>query len=161
MSEIKKLHQRFCDYSLVFKGNTPMTIKWLKEAMRLFLNATQSESINDITRHVIGYWILNGKLEKHWAAKTIRSRLQALSLFFDWCVKEGYLKKNPTQDIPRPGPHTRPACTHATAVKAASSVSLAVVIVSLKRSRDDPSSRPAPPHTPTPWSRTRIPTSTS
>ena len=102
MSEIKKLHQRFCDYSLVFKGNTPMTIKWLKEAMRLFLNATQSESINDITRHVIGYWILNGKLEKHWAAKTIRSRLQALSLFFDWCVKEGYLKKNPTQDIPRP-----------------------------------------------------------
>ena len=102
MTEIQKLHQRFLDYSLVFKGNTPKSIKWLKWMFHCFVKFTKVESISAVDKKLVEDWILHGKLEKNWCAKTIRSKLQAVSLFFDWCVSEGYMEENPTKNIPRP-----------------------------------------------------------
>ena len=102
MQDILKLHQRFCDFSLAFKGNTPRAISWFQQCIMPLLRFSEASRIEELNRHVIEDWIMKGKLERKWSAKTIRNMLQGVSIFFDWCVKEGYIQENPTKDIPRP-----------------------------------------------------------
>ncbi len=102
MSQLQKLHHRFCQHSLVFKGNSPRTIDWFKYDFRWFLEFAKIKRLEQLTKQNIQDWILNGKLEKEWSAKTIRLRLQSMSLFLDWCVQENYIKENPCSKIPKP-----------------------------------------------------------
>jgi site-specific recombinase XerD len=107
MSEIEILHHRFCQYSEVFKGNTKATIRWLKSEFRSFLKFSDVQSLKQVDRTVIEDWILKGKIEHNWAAKTVKTRLQAMSLFLDWCVRENHIKGNCIHDIPKPKLPTR------------------------------------------------------
>lgn len=102
MSQISQLHQQFCDYSLAFKGNTPKTINWLKETFKYFLNDTGISQIHTIDRVLIESYFLNGKMEKGWSNKTIKTRLSALSLFLEWCVQMSFINRNPAKEIPSP-----------------------------------------------------------
>ncbi len=102
MSNLLQLHQRFCDYSLAFKGNTPATIKWLKWSAKDFFKHGKLESVEEISREKIETWILERKAERNWSAKMIRSCLQGLSLFLDWCVHQEFIKHNFVKDIPKP-----------------------------------------------------------
>jgi site-specific recombinase XerD len=107
MSEIEILHNRFCQYSEVFKGNTKASIKWLRSEFKSFLKYSNVESIAEVNRVVIEDWILKGKMENNWAPKTVKTRLQAVSLFLDWCLRENLLKENYVKDIPKPKIPTR------------------------------------------------------
>lgn len=102
MKNILQIHRRFCDYCLVFKGNTPRTIVWYRESINYLVPYLNVSDIDELSKHKIEDWLLYGKLEKNWVPKTIRNRLQSLSLFFDWCVQEKYIKENPVKDIPKP-----------------------------------------------------------
>lgn len=85
MSEIEILHNRFCQFSEVFKGNTKATIRWLKSEFKSFLKFSGVETINQINRTVIEDWILKGKLKHNWSAKTVKTRLQTLILMKEIC----------------------------------------------------------------------------
>ena len=102
MNPILQRHQEFCQYQVVFKNNTPRTIKWFKEVINYFVKHTGVYHIEDVSQSVIENWLIYGKCEKNWSAKTIRTRLGNLRLFFKWCVFRGYLKENPADDIPVP-----------------------------------------------------------
>jgi site-specific recombinase XerD len=102
MSDISQLHYRFCQHSLVFKGNTPRTIKWFESDFRWFQRFANLETIEQLTKSIIEDWIRHGKLEKGWSPKTIRLRLQSLSLFLNWCVQEEIIAENPCLRIPKP-----------------------------------------------------------
>lgn len=105
MYNIIHLHQRFCEYSLVFKGNTKSTIVALENSFQTFLKSTEQLNVQRINRQDIVRFIIDGKTMRSWSPKTIRNQLQYLSLFFDWCITEGHLQVNPTKDIPRPKLH--------------------------------------------------------
>lgn len=102
MTEIQKLHIRFCEYSEVFKGNTKSTIQWLKSDFSQFVKFTQIEQISEVSKQGIESWIINGKIYSGWSAKTITLRMQSLGLFLDWCVGEKLLTENPIKAIPKP-----------------------------------------------------------
>ena len=102
MSEIMNQHRQFCEYSLVFKGNSKRTIKWLDEVMRYFVNATGVEDVKNIDRTMVENYIMRGRLDKNWSAKTIRTRISALKLFLDWCVRQGQIEVNPLVGIELP-----------------------------------------------------------
>ncbi len=102
MSEIETLFSRFCQYSEVFKGNTKASIRWFNNEFKSFLKFSKVHSINEVNRKVIEDWILTGKLECNWSAKTIKTRLQAMSLFLEWCKREKLIEENYTKDIPKP-----------------------------------------------------------
>ena len=102
MTEIENLHHRFCQYSLAFKGNTPSTISWFEENNGYFFKTIGIESPEQITKDAIEHWICQGKIQRSWSAKTIKNRLQALSCFADWLVRQNYLRDNPVKDIPKP-----------------------------------------------------------
>lgn len=101
--DILQLHERFCQHSLVFKGNTPRTIYWFQTDIKWFLKFYPGlEKIEDVTREKIEGWILNGKLEKNWSAQTIKLRLQSMSSFLKWATQQEYIQENPCDKIPKP-----------------------------------------------------------
>ena len=102
MSEIFIQHQIFCEYSSVFKGNSPRTIKWLQETIRYFVRDTGVETLSEIDRPLVENYIIQGKVHKNWSAKTIRNRLQALKLYLDWCVRNKLIAINPVAEIDLP-----------------------------------------------------------
>jgi site-specific recombinase XerD len=102
MKSILQLHQEFCQHQIVFKNNTPRTISWFKEVINYFVKQTEIILLEEVTKNVIEDWLIKGKCEKNWSARTIRNRLGNLRLFFKWCVSRGYLEKNPADDIPVP-----------------------------------------------------------
>ena len=102
MSEILHHHRQFCEYATAFKGNTPRTIQWYKEILGYFLKDTQIQSVTQITRSIIEDYVVRGKLDKNWAAKTTRTRISALKVFLDWCVRKELIEQNPATDIELP-----------------------------------------------------------
>ncbi|MGH1387863.1 tyrosine-type recombinase/integrase [Kordia sp.] len=99
---INHLHSQFCLEQKTFKNNTPRTIHWLKEVFKYFIKQTNVTSINEINRHIVKQWFIQGQCQKNWSAKTIRTRMSALGLFFQWCVSEKYLDENPIKQLPKP-----------------------------------------------------------
>jgi len=99
---LSDLHQQFCHYSTVFKGNTPKTIAWLKHAIRCYQGHTQIDSIDQVSRQNVQDWLQTGSLVKNWNQRSIRGKMTALSLFFKWCVQNEFLESNPLDGIDRP-----------------------------------------------------------
>ena len=60
------------------------------------------ECISEISHPVIKHYIVKGKVDRQWTARTIRNRLSALKLFLDWGVKELLIADNPATEIPLP-----------------------------------------------------------
>jgi len=102
MSEIHYHLRAFCDYSLAFKGNTPQAVETYRWEISAFLKATPVSHPQDITLQLIESYLLAGKLEKNWSAKTIRNRTIALRIFLDWCIKQGLRQDNPARTIDLP-----------------------------------------------------------
>lgn len=102
MTELQTLHLRFCEYCEVFKGNSPKTIIWLKGDFKSFLKQSGVTHMEEVNRHVIENWLLHGKLERKWSNKTIRLRLQSMSLFLEWCINENLIEENYVSKIPKP-----------------------------------------------------------
>lgn len=50
MNEILQLHQRFCDFSIAFKGNTPRTIGWFHQTIKTFLKSSGVEKLESVSR---------------------------------------------------------------------------------------------------------------
>ena len=96
------LHDLFCEHSLALKNNTPRTIQWLKEVFKYFSRDMYLNHVGQIDQLTVERWITMGKLEKEWSPKTIRTRMCALSLFFDWLVERKYLEDNPVKHLPKP-----------------------------------------------------------
>ena len=102
MSDIRSLHRQFCLHSETFKGNTKRGVAWLHQCFERLLAYREIDAVEDIDRPLIEGWLLHGKRDHQWKAKTIRNYLNAVSLFLDWCVAEGHIATNPAKGIPRP-----------------------------------------------------------
>ncbi len=102
MTEIEILHQRFCDYSLAFKGNTQRTIQWFREIFRYFFTYAKISTPKEMTTDMIESWIFEGKIKKNWSEKTIKNRLQALRAFIAWLIQKKFLEDDPIKNIPYP-----------------------------------------------------------
>lgn len=70
--------------------------------MRYFLRDTGVETLAQIDRNLIEKYILRGKLDRNWSAKTIRTRISSIRLFLDWCVRQELVDQNPAKEIDLP-----------------------------------------------------------
>ena len=101
-SNIHAQFEQFCQYSIVFKGNSPNTIRWLKEKFKSFHQYSQITHLSELNKRKIEQWIIYGKLQRKWSARNVRHCLQAMSLFADWCVDQGLMEDNFIKEIKRP-----------------------------------------------------------
>lgn len=102
MSEIQHQLRAFCEYSRMFKGNTERSVKTYRWEVGSFVDAAGVVAAIEIDRPMIEQYMLTGKLDRKWSAKTIRNRIMVLRIFLDWWVKQCCRPDNPACDIDLP-----------------------------------------------------------
>ena len=102
MSNLRNFHRQFCQYSRTFKGRNDRGIQWLESCFNVFMKYKPVNHPEQITKRHIERYLMYGKAEYTWAAKTVRNHRQALSSFLDWCVEENLILKNHAKSIPKP-----------------------------------------------------------
>lgn len=102
MSDIHHQLRSFCEYSRVFKGNTERSVATYRFEINHFAKHTGVANAAAIDLKVIEDYIIAGKLDQGWSAKTIRNRIIAQRIFLDWCVKQKLVESNPARDIDLP-----------------------------------------------------------
>lgn len=96
------LHETFCMHAHSFKANTPQTIRWYKQTLGTLLKFDNLTDVRQMTKGVLEQWILYGRTHRKWSAKTANGYMDAISLFLDWCAKNGHISENPMKQIERP-----------------------------------------------------------
>ena len=102
MFEVHHQLQTYCQYCRVFKGNTERSADTARREIGAFLKFTDIQHVQQITRPQLETYLMYGKLERQWGAKTIRNRIIAVRLFLDWCQQQGWIDDNPARGLPMP-----------------------------------------------------------
>jgi len=76
----------------------PRYIDGIANTLKIFLHDAGDRMAGDCTTEIILYWLNN----RNWSKQTFANRRRELSVFFNWCVKQGILALNPVARIPSP-----------------------------------------------------------
>ena len=93
---------KFCDYSQYMLGYSQDTIRRYRGTVQLlqrFLQVCEVEECTDLRTREFFY---HGRQVQHWAPNSFITYHKSLAVFFRWCVGQGYLLTNPTDDIEMP-----------------------------------------------------------
>lgn len=99
---IQLLMVRFCDYSKYIKGYSPYTIARYRQVINYFSAFANISEIEQVTPENSRNLFYYGRTEQKWTPNTFICYHKSLGVFFRWCIKEGYLKDNPIEDIEVP-----------------------------------------------------------
>ncbi len=99
---ITTLLDRFCDHASYMKGYSPRTIRRYRTNVDFFVRQTKIEEVEIVTGDLVRSFFYEGRTKRQWSPVTFITYLKSLKVFFRWCVKEGCLEKNPTDDIEKP-----------------------------------------------------------
>lgn len=93
---------KFCDYSKYIRGYSPDTIRRYRTTMRLVANYLHAHELHDCTNFKLREFFFEGRRANHWGANTFITYHKSVAVFFRWCVEQGYVETNPTDDIEIP-----------------------------------------------------------
>jgi len=83
---------------LVTNNSRPRYIDGMMDTLLRLGNDLHDPMIGDCTTEAILIWLRN----PNWSKATFRNRRRELSVFFNWCVRQGILTLNPVARIPSP-----------------------------------------------------------
>ena len=92
----------FKRYALFERGITPKTIKEIISIVSLLSTETSKKSLKYLKTSDIRDFLYKKKTERMWSNKTFRNKRQYLKSFFDYCLREGYIRTNPVEKIEKP-----------------------------------------------------------
>lgn len=100
--DIEILSQQFCEYSSSIRGYSKHTIRRYRNILKAYCKFAKINKIiqvNDDNIRALFYW---GRTERNWSVNTFIVYHKTLLVFFRWCIKQGYMQKNPITDIEKP-----------------------------------------------------------
>lgn len=100
--ELKNLHQSFKNYILHERGMQPKTYQSVIGSLSMLCKFAETEELKRLNTDMVREFLHNGRKVRLWKAKTFRNHWQYLKIFFDWCLKQKYIKKNPLEEIEKP-----------------------------------------------------------
>ena len=100
--DIEILCQKFCDYSSSIRGYAVNTLKRYKQAVHYYCKFMHVSEMSQITDENVRGLFFYGRTERNWSVATFYVYHKSLLVFFRWCIKNGYMIKNPILDIERP-----------------------------------------------------------
>lgn len=117
--DIDILMREFCDYARYILGHSPATIERYKKAIMLYSKVTGLKNITDINEQNLKMFLMNGRTSRNWKPRTFILYRMTLRVFFKWCIKQGLMKTNFTDDIeiPRVGKRIPKSFTKQEALK--------------------------------------------
>lgn len=89
-------------YFLNERGVRPMSYKAIESAVERLIEFTQTDDLKQINTGLIREFLYWGREELLWSPKTFRNIRQCLVSYFNFCIKFGYLSKNPVEEIDKP-----------------------------------------------------------
>jgi site-specific recombinase XerD len=99
---IQILAQKFYDHSLFIRGYSKHTIQRYKTVIQLYCKYAGISDLEEVSEDNVRNFFFNGRTKSDWKARSFITFHMSLSVFFQWCMREGYLKKNPTDDVELP-----------------------------------------------------------
>lgn len=99
---IMHLLKRFNDYSTFIKGYSKDTIRRYTQTTKLYCNMMQVSEIEEVTPENVRHFFFEGRSKRNWCARSFVTFHKSLAVFFRWCVQEGFMEHNPTDDIETP-----------------------------------------------------------
>ncbi len=100
--EIGILCDKFCDYLTFIRGYSKDTIRRYKYVINCFCRFTGVNKIGDVTEENVRTLFYYGRTDRKWSVNTFIVYHKSLLVFFRWCVKQGYMEKNPITNIEKP-----------------------------------------------------------
>lgn len=100
--DIEILSQKFCDYSASIKGYAKNTLRRYRNVVNSYCNFAKVSEISQVTDDNVRNLFYWGRTERKWSVNTFIVYHKTLLVFFRWCMKQGYMEKNPILDIEIP-----------------------------------------------------------
>lgn len=100
--DIQIVSQEFYEYSKSIRGYSKDTIRRYNNVIRGFMKFTGVTTLESITEKKVYELFYYGRLERHWTVRTYLVYQFSLKVFFEWCVKQGYMEINPLLVIEKP-----------------------------------------------------------
>jgi site-specific recombinase XerD len=100
--DIQILAQKFYDYSTYIRGYSKDTIRRYRHGINSYSKFTGITEIEHVTGESVRQVLYDGRMNRGWRVNTFISFHKSLAVFFRWCVSEGVMAKNPTDDIELP-----------------------------------------------------------
>ena len=100
--DIEIILQKFCDYSVSIRGYSKDTVRRYKYVINCFCKLADISEIKQVTDENVRNLFYLGRVERKWSVNTFIVYHKTLLVFFRWCIKQGYLEKNPIIDIEKP-----------------------------------------------------------
>jgi len=101
----------FKRFALYEKGLQPKTIREILSITIVLSNELSNPTIKSISTAKIREFLHQKKQERMWSNKTFRNKRQYLKTFFDYCIREDFVKINPVEKIEKPKiPKRLPRC---------------------------------------------------
>jgi site-specific recombinase XerD len=98
------LIKKICDNAKYIWSYSSCTTKRYKDILYFFARQMNITSIEEVDEKKVKEFILYGRTERAWEIQTHISYYNTLKVFLRWCVKEGYLEKDPLVNVVCPKP---------------------------------------------------------
>jgi site-specific recombinase XerD len=100
--DIAILVHKFCDYSSFIKGYSIATVRRYRNTVLSYCKMMGVSEISQVNDNNVRELFYKGRTERNWSPNTFIVYHKTLLVFFRWCVKQGYLTKNPVEDVEKP-----------------------------------------------------------
>ncbi len=100
--DLRILLEKFCDYSLSIRGYSKETIRRYRYVINCYCKFAGVNEISQVSDDNVRTLFYSGRSERKWSVNTFIVYHKTLLVFFRWCVKQGYMEKNPILDIEVP-----------------------------------------------------------
>lgn len=100
--DIELLARRFYDYSRHMRGYSSETILRYRRIIEFYCRFAGLKNIEDVTNVSLRELFVNGRMQRNWRPRTFIVYYHSLTVFFKWCVANGYLAANPIIGIELP-----------------------------------------------------------
>ncbi|MBS1624074.1 MAG: tyrosine-type recombinase/integrase [Bacteroidetes bacterium] len=101
---IDLLANRFYDYYLIDRRLSKHTVRCIRGHLNYYLKFSGIEVIEHVTKQSIREFFIFGRVTRNWKPHTTIRAFQSLTVFFRWCLKNGYVIDNPMPEIELPKP---------------------------------------------------------
>lgn len=100
--DIEILSKMFCEYSQSIKGYSNQTIRRYKNVIKRYSQIAKVNEISQVNDDNVRALFYYGRTERNWSVNTFIVYHKTLLVFFRWCIKQGYMEKNPITEIEKP-----------------------------------------------------------
>lgn len=100
--DIQIAGRKFYDYSNYIKGYSVPTIRRYRQVLNYYCRHSGVTQTEQVTLENVRNLFYYGRTSQKWNSNTFIVYHKTLMVFFRWCIREGYMTSNPTEQIDVP-----------------------------------------------------------